>query len=243
MEQNMIREYTRRLLKSCLIHLQRPIIIQMPEQRQADGKAEQPQDPEQLGAHEHAGEGHHGMKANLAAHDFRFNDIADDRYDKIYGQQPCGQGVIALERGKDGPGNHDAPGSKYRQHIKYGYEECNQQGAIHANHGKAQGKFQKGDAHDQRIGTDADKKGPSHILLDLQDDIHGLLVKLAQAESGQLVIISGNEKGGDDHEQHFDEQAGKGGGKTGYPSHGFHGKIGDHLSQGLYKLPLYLVKG
>ena len=52
----------------------------MPEQRQADGKAEEPQDPEQLGAHEHAGEGHHGMKANLAAHDFRFNDIADDRY-------------------------------------------------------------------------------------------------------------------------------------------------------------------
>ena len=97
----MIQEYTRRLLKSCLIHPQRPIIIQMPEQRQADGKAEQPQDPEQLGAHEHAGEGHHGMKANLAAHDFRFNDIADDRYDKIYGQQPCGQGVIALERGKD----------------------------------------------------------------------------------------------------------------------------------------------
>lgn len=59
-EQNMIQEYTRRLLKSCLIHPQRPIIIQMPEQRQADGKAEQPRDPEQLGAHEHAGEGHHG---------------------------------------------------------------------------------------------------------------------------------------------------------------------------------------
>ena len=239
----MIREYTRRLIKSCLIHPQRPIIIQMPEQRQADGKSEQSQYPKQLGAHEHAGKGHHGMKADLASHDFGFDDIADDRYDKIYGQQPGGQGIIALKRSEDGPGNHDSPGSKHRQYIKHGYEECNQHGPFHANHGKAQGKFQKGDAHDQRIGTDADKKGPGHILLDLQDDIHGLLVKLAQAEAGQLVIISGNEKGGDDHKQHLDEQAGKGGGKAGYPSHGFHGKIGDHLSQGLYKLPLYLVKG
>ena len=64
--------------------------------------------------------------------------------------------------------------------------------------GQADGKLDKGQAHNQSVGAYADEQRTNDVFLDLQDHFFGMAAHLAQAESHQLIVVRRDKKGGYD---------------------------------------------
>lgn len=104
------------------------------------------------------------------------------------------------------------PGAENRQNIKESDAQCGGNRMLHPDQGQADRKLKKGDAHNQGVGADADQKGPDQIFPDVQQQGAAPFRKLAQDESGQRVVILGEKKGRDDHQEQLDKESRQRGG-------------------------------
>lgn len=87
------------------------LFIEMAKQRQSDGEAKEPYYTEELGADKQADQGYNGVQPDLAAHDFRLDDISNHGNGQIDNQQAQRQGKIAPYQRNNHPGDHYTAGS------------------------------------------------------------------------------------------------------------------------------------
>ena len=63
-----------------------------------------------------------------------------------------------------------------RKNIKDRNTKGDEYGFTDANQGESHRQLHESDTHNQSVGTDTDKKGADHVLLDLHHDILGLFI-------------------------------------------------------------------
>ena len=99
------------------------------------------------------------------------------------------------------------------------------------DNGQTDGQFYKGQAHNQRIGSDADKERADYILLDLKNYFFGTGAQLTQTKAHKLVVIHCDKKCGDNQQHQLDKAAGYCVSQTGEIPHSADGKAGYHIPQ------------
>lgn len=151
--------------------MDRALFVEMTKQRESNGEAEEPYYTEELGTYKQADQGYNGVQSNLAANDFRLNDISDHGNGQINDQQAQGQGKITLYQRNDHPGDHYTTGSKYGKYVEHSDKESNEYRSAYTDDRKTDGQFNKGDAHNQRIGANADKQRAHNIFFDISKQI------------------------------------------------------------------------
>ena len=107
-------------------------VIEILQEREGDGKAEQPDDAEQLQAGQHAGQGYDRMEPHLMAHDLGLDDVADHGDDEVEDQKPDAVEKVSCDQRDHRPWDHDASGAKNRKNIENGDAHSDQNGIRHA---------------------------------------------------------------------------------------------------------------
>ena len=116
------------------------------------------------------------MKADLASHNFRFNNVSYHCDHQIDQQQPQCQRIVPLQGCNHSPGDHDTTCAQYRKNIEHRNDKGDDQSIVDTDEGQANNELNKGNAHDERIGADTHKECSHHVFLDLNKNCPGLSI-------------------------------------------------------------------
>ena len=166
---------------------------------------------EELESDIHAHDADYRRDAEVARDYLRLDYLAYDRYAGIYDNEPDSESVAAVYQREHCPRDNDRSCAEHGQDINYCGYDCDNKyisALVHADdfqHAKTYRHLGKSYKHYQRIGLDELAHGREYDLFSFRERSALLRGQLILDEADYSVISGGHEAGGDNKQEHADQ--------------------------------------